>query len=258
MNNTKTIMEISKKLLIPFFTAGFPQLSSTKEILENLSSVDADYVEIGLALSDALADGPVIQSSSHIALQNGMNIELLFNQISEIKTKELKPKLILFSYYNPLLSYGLEKSCRLWKEAGGNSILVPDLPIEEADELKRECAKNGLSLIFLVAPTSTEERIKKIAKMSTEFIYLVSVTGVTGVRETNKNDLSITIEQIKKYNPSIPVVIGFGIGDAQSAKQAIAQGADGVVIGSAIIKLLKDNELNEMTRLLLEIKKAIN
>ncbi|MFN5540163.1 MAG: tryptophan synthase subunit alpha [Candidatus Melainabacteria bacterium] len=250
-NITKT-----KKLLIPFFTAGFPALDSTTGIIESFDEAGVDYIEIGLAHSDALADGPVIQKASHQALLNGINTSKLFEQISKIKVKN--SKLILFSYYNPLLAYGLEKLVRDWKAAGGSAILVPDLPYEESEELLSLCSSVGLKLIFLIAPTSTEERIKKIAEISEEFIYLVSVTGVTGARDKVSENLGTIIQKIKSFNPEIKVVIGFGISGAEQALAATSQGADGVVIGSAIVKLLEQKGgVQEATDLLLEIKKSL-
>jgi tryptophan synthase alpha chain len=147
---------------------------------------------------------------------------------------------------------------RDWKAAGGSAILVPDLPYEESEELLSLCSSVGLKLIFLIAPTSTEERIKKIAEISEEFIYLVSVTGVTGARDKVSENLGTIIQKIKSFNPEIKVVIGFGISGAEQALAATSQGADGVVIGSAIVKLLEQKGgVQEATDLLLEIKKSL-
>lgn len=239
----------TKKLLIPFFTAGHPSLDSTGELIKLFDQNQADYIEIGLAHSDALADGPVIQQSSHQALTNGINYEILCQQVLAVKDQIKNSKLVLFSYFNPLLAIGLEKVTKSWKAAGGNAILVPDLPFEESEELLSLCEKADLNLVFLIAPTSTEERIEKIAKISRDFIYLVSVTGVTGVRQGLQNDLSNVISSIKKVNPALKVVIGFGIASPENAKEAIAQGADGVVVGSAIVKLLNENSDPNFTSL---------
>jgi tryptophan synthase alpha chain len=250
-------MSEKNKLLIPFFTAGHPKLESTNQLILAFAGVGADYIEVGLAHSDALADGPVIQHSSHMALQNGMNIELLFKQVAELKPAKILSKLVLFSYFNPLLAYGLQKALKAWKEAGGSCVLIPDLPLEEADNIRQICKEENLKLIFLVAPTSTPERIKRIVEASEEFIYLVSVTGVTGARESVQNDLTSLIQSIKSINPKIPVVVGFGISNPAQAKKVIQQGADGVVVGSALVKLVENEGIETATKLLSEIKKEI-
>jgi tryptophan synthase alpha chain len=245
------------KLLIPFFTAGFPELDSIESILKDFDSAGADYIEIGLPHSDALADGPVIQESSHLALQNGINIALLFEQITALNGKLANAKLVLFSYFNPLLAFGLQRTVAGWKQAGGHALLVPDLPVEESEELLELCNTHGIKLIFLVAPTSTDERIKKIAELSQEFIYLVSVTGVTGVRGNLNTNLSQVISKIKTANTKVPVVVGFGISDAKAAQEAISQGADGVVVGSAIVKLHKQKDFAGANNLVRQIRTSL-
>ncbi len=246
--------QTQRKLLIPFFTAGFPNLDSAGELINNFAKLGSDYIEIGLPHSDALADGPVIQNSSGKALDNGMNIELLFEQVSKSKVES---KLILFTYFNPILAYGPEKAAKAWKAAGGSAILIPDLPFEEATLMQTICKQEGLKLIFLIAPTSTPERIKSITQISEEFIYLVSLTGVTGVRSSVQNDLSPIIRQIKNVK-NIPVVVGFGIGSTESAQKALSQGADGVVVGSAIVKLLAENKTEDANNLLAQIRTSLD
>lgn len=246
------------KLLVPFFTAGFPELNSTENILKILQDNGANYIEVGLPHSDPLADGDTIQYSSGIAIKNRMNIDILAEQVRQFKeqnkekSEEKKAKLILFSYYNPVLAYGLERVVKLWKSVGGSCLLVPDLPVEESGELLKLCKENGLKLIFLVAPTTSDERIDKIVDLSDEFIYLVSVKGVTGVRAeehlASGNEVTERIRQIikriKNAKPSLKVVLGFGIGNVSQAKNALCTGADGVVIGSAIINILKSKDYN--------------
>lgn len=246
-----------KKLLIPFFSAGFPELNSTTEIILELYKLEPDYIEIGLPHSDALADGPIIQEASAKALENGLNIEILFEQIHSIKNQIENAKLILFTYYNPLLAYGLHKALKGWKQAGGMGVLIPDLPIEETQEIVEICQKENIKLIFLIAPTSTPERIRRIVEASKEFLYLVSVTGVTGERNSVNEGLKPIIEYIKSLNPNLKIVIGFGINNAQTAQQAIMQGADGIVIGTAFLKVLKQNGLKAACDLLADIKNAL-
>lgn len=244
------------KLLIPFFTAGYPQINSTASLVRLFDETGADYIEVGLPHSDALADGPVIQQSSHKALQAGMNLSLLCEQISTLKDSLHKAKLVLFSYYNPLLAFGLTKACTVWKEAGGHSLLVPDLPFEESAELLSICQDLRLNLIFLIAPTSTPQRIEKIARISKEFIYLVSVTGVTGIREAVQNDLSSVIQMIRQVNSQVKVVIGFGISSVEQASMAIKQGADGVVLGSVLLKIMNEDKSFEKMKLFMSSLRA--
>ncbi len=245
-----------KKLLIPFFTAGHPNINSISQIIQALDKIGLDYIEIGLPHSDALADGPIIQNSSFKALQSGMNLEVLFDNLKMHKPPQ--SKLILFSYYNPLMCYGLEKLAERWKQSGGHSILVPDLPFEEAGEFKQICEDNGLNLIFLIAPTSTPERIKQITEMSSEFLYLVSVTGITGSQQDLSENLGEIIREIKLIKPNLPVVIGFGISNPETAIKAIKQGADGIVIGSALVKLLNENNFTKAFELIKNIKAVLN
>ncbi len=234
----------SKYSLIPFFTAGFPELGSTKKILEILDNQkNIDYIEIGLPHSDALADGETIQNSSEKAIQNGMNIKILFEQINSYSAKT--SKLILFTYYNPLIAYGLEKSLKEWKKAGGSCILIPDLPVEECNEVLDICKELDIKLIFLITPLSDSKRIEKIVSLSTEFIYLVSTLGVTGLKnkekqETYDSKLKEIIDFIKTLNPNMKIMLGFGIGTTERAKKALSFNVDGIIIGSAFVKLLED------------------
>jgi tryptophan synthase alpha chain len=223
---------ITDKLLIPFLTAGFPETGSLLELAP--LTAGCDYLEVGLPHSDALADGPTIQDASYRAIRNGMHLELLCEQFSQLGAEV--PPGILFSYYHPLLCRGLRNSLRLWSQAGGRGVLVPDLPIEEAQELREVCGELGLKTIFLVAPTSSPERVRRIAEASQEFLYLVSVTGVTGTQNQLRGNLQATISTVREVRPELPVVIGFGIRDRSSARWAMEQGADGVVVGSALLK----------------------
>ncbi|MDX1918750.1 MAG: tryptophan synthase subunit alpha [Candidatus Caenarcaniphilales bacterium] len=244
-------------LFIPFFSAGHPKLDSTVAILELLNRSGADYIEVGLPHSDALADGEVIQSSSFQALQNGMQIELLLRQIREFNvSSQIQAKLILFSYFNPILTYGLDKTCQHWKEAGGYALLIPDLPLEESEQIRLLCDKYDLKLIFLIAPTSTSERIQKICDLTDEFIYLVSVAGVTGEHAQFANNLKACLTEIKACGNK--VVIGFGVSSPKQAKELMRMGADGVVVGSAFVKLFTESKFKEAEILAAQIKMAID
>ncbi len=237
----------NQKLLVSFFTAGYPQLDSTLGALDLLAPF-SDYVEIGLAHSDALADGPVIQVASHQALQNGMNLSVLLEQLGSAGDFKNK-KSILFTYSNPLLAYGLERALDAWAALGGLGVLVPDLPLEECAHLHALCLERNLRLIFLLAPTSSRERIERVVELSTEFIYLVSFTGVTGSGKSQDPALKEIIAQIKSLKPNLPVVIGFGIKSGTDILSALALGADGVVVGSALVeKLGRGEELSGFLR----------
>lgn len=249
----------SSNLLIPFFSAGYPQLNDTQELLGIFDGLGCQYIEVGLPHSDALADGPTIQRSSQQALSNSMNIQTLISQVSSASVSQ--SKLILFSYFNPVVVYGIERTCQEWKAAGGHSILIPDLPIEESEQVDAICREYNLSLIYLVAPTSTPERVSQIVQASTEFIYLVSVTGITGTSSSGSLDQSLmdTIQNIKSIKPDMKVVIGFGISSGEKAQNAIKLGADGVVIGSAIVQMLEQGiEHQSLSSFIGEIQDAIS
>lgn len=249
------------KLFIPFFSAGYPQLESTDKLISLLNNAQADYIEIGLPHSDALADGETIQNSSQIALNNGMNIQLLLQQTAHaLSQSDISSKLILFTYYNPVVAYGIEKTIQEFSQAGGHCVLIPDLPIEEIETLYNICQKYNIKIIFLIAPNSPQERIKQIIERSEEFVYLVAYTGVTGSNSTQEINQSLadTISYIKTLKPELPVVIGFGIDSGAKAKQAISLGADGVVVGSAIVKLLtQDNYQDKVQELSRDIVQSI-
>jgi len=243
--------------LIPFFTAGFPALDKTKELIYLFDSYKYSYIEVGLAHSDALADGTTIQQSSQKALENGINIEYLLNELKNTKTQN--SKLILFTYFNPVVVYGIERTLQKLQEANVPCILIPDLPIEEAQELLEISGKYNIKPIFLVTPTSTEERIKKIVDVSEEFVYLVSVTGITGASEISQyySTLERVIKNIKSQKPELKVMIGFGIDSKKRAAEIMNLGADGFIIGSAIVKKIeedfqKNNQKNECLKKFLE------
>ena len=255
-------------LLIPFFSAGYPSAESIGELIGACSEAGADYIELGLPHSDALADGPVIQQSSQQALAQGMNIELLCQRVSDAHrhwaSQRSWPRLVLFSYYNPLYTYGLGRALASWRRAGGHSVLVPDLPVEEAQILDRAAREADLKPIYLVAPTTTAERLAQIVELSDEFIYVVSVTGVTGSGQQFSPALSALVSAIKQQKPSLPVVIGFGINSAATAQQAMSTGADGVVVGSAVIKQIEialntgEPYAQQVTEFLADLKQSVN
>ena len=249
-----------KKALIPFITAGYPDLSTTEELIVEVEKCGADLLELGVPFSDPMADGPVIQYSSERSLAQGTTLKLILQLVKKIRKKTTIP-IILMGYYNPFFAYGLKRFSDDAKRAGVDGMLVVDLPPEEAGEIKIHAERTGLDLIFLLAPTSDDTRIKLIAKNATGFIYYVSLTGVTGIRSQLDRDIRLQVEKIKKI-ASIPIGVGFGISTPRQA-QMVAQWADAVVVGSAIIKTIKDSEtsrqaVHNVGQFVLTLKQAIN
>lgn len=222
--------------LIPFITAGDPDLATTAKALQTLDQNGADIIELGIPYSDPLADGPTIQAAATRALKRGVTLEDVIQLVSEVSPK-LSAPLILFTYYNPILNRGIETFLKDIYEAGARGLLVPDLPLEEMDTLLKAAEAVGIEVILLVAPTSTDERIEAIAKRSQGFVYLVSVTGVTGVRQEVATRVEGLVADIHKATDK-PVGVGFGVSEPAQAKQLKDWGADGVIVGSAIVKRL--------------------
>lgn len=234
----KLFSEKDKKILSIYFTAGFPQLNDTEIILKSLWDHGADMIEIGMPYSDPLADGPVIQNSSIKALQNGMTIKILFEQLKNCVGKIHVP-LILMGYLNPVLQYGFEKFCIDAKNTGISGIILPDLPITEFEnEYSKILKENNLDFIFLITPETSEERIRKIDSLSNGFIYAVSSSSVTG-RDTNFNLRENYFQRIKNMNLKNKVMIGFGIKDHNTFAQACKYAA-GAIIGTAYIKAIEN------------------
>ena len=222
--------------LIPFITAGDPDLDTTAEALQMLDSNGADLIELGVPYADPLADGPTIQAAATRSLNKGTTLEAVLTLVKEVSPK-LSAPIILFTYYNPVLNRGVETFLKDIYEAGARGLVVPDLPLEEMDDLLTAAEKAGIAVILLVAPTSPEERIQAIAQKSQGFIYLVSVTGVTGVRQAVANRVEGLLANLHSVTDK-PIGVGFGVSEPAQAKQLKDWGADGVIVGSAIVKRL--------------------
>jgi tryptophan synthase, alpha subunit len=221
-----------------YCTAGYPQIDSTLKVLSSLQKYGADMVEIGMPYSDPLADGPVIQQSSMIALQNGMTIQKLFEQLKNCRQNFHLP-LILMGYLNPVLQFGLEKFCKLAKEVGVDGVILPDLPIYEFEnEYKKYFEENDLHFIFLVTPETAEERIRKIDELGSGFIYAVSSSSTTGNNKAIDQQKNY-FKKLQEMNLKNPVLVGFGIKDKQTF-QAACKYSNGAIIGSAYIKALQN------------------
>lgn len=229
----------SECALIPFITAGDPDLETTAKALEVLANNGADLIELGVPYSDPLADGPTIQAAATRALAKGVQLEDVLTIVKQAVNKINVP-IILFTYYNPIYYRGVESFLEQVKAAGVSGLVVPDLPLEEAEVLLKPAAEIGIEVTLLVAPTSSRERIKAIAAQSQGFIYLVSVTGVTGVRSQMATGVKDLLTDLHDSTDK-PIGVGFGISDPEQAKQVKDWGADAVIVGSAIVKRLADN-----------------
>lgn len=236
----KLFRKKDKNILSIYFTAGFPQLNDTEEILNSLQKHGADMVEIGMPYSDPLADGPVIQNSSMKALKNGMTIKKLFAQLENNKTA-IKLPLILMGYLNPVMQYGFQKFCSDAKDAGISGIILPDLPISEYEnEYQKLFEKNELDFVFLITPETSEERIRKIDSLSKGFIYVVSSSSITGKKADMKAQENY-FKRIENMNLKNKILIGFGIQDHESFNQA-CQHAAGAIIATAYINTIENAE----------------
>ena len=248
MNRLNQLFSLKKgNSLSVYYTAGYPELDSTLDIAEALESAGADFLEIGFPYSDPVADGPTIQQSSQMALENGMNLNLLFEQLKDLRKRVTIP-VLLMGYMNPIVQYGVENFCKIAAEAGVDGIIVPDLPIYEYETLYSDFfRKNNLSNIFLVTPQTSEDRIRKIDELSNSFIYLLSSSSITG----GNLQVSVSIEdyykRIKAMQLKNPAIIGFGIADSKSFTKA-CEYASGAIVGSEFVKLLAEENYMDKVR----------
>ena len=246
------------KALVAFYTAGDPDMDASKEIFAVIEKNGADIVEIGVPFSDPLADGPTIQASSHRSLNNGTTLKKIIRMVADIrKTSELP--VVLMTSFNPIFVYGQKEFVADAVKAGVDGVIIPDLPHEEAEEFL--AIADGLDMIFLLAPTSTPDRVQQIGKVSKGFIYYISLTGTTGTKESLSVGLEEKVTEIKN-SVSLPVLVGFGISGPEQAAEA-AKVSDGVILGSAIVKLIETNSNpverdRKLGEFLTSIQKAIN
>lgn len=239
MNRIQNKLLENKKLLSIYFTAGYPKLEDTVEILQQLENSGVDMVEIGMPFSDPLADGPTIQASSQLALKNGMTTDLLFRQLKGIRKKVSIP-LIIMGYFNPVLQFGVENFCKKCAEVGIDGLILPDLPLAEYEEHYAGIFKKyNLINIFLITPQTSEERIRKIDTASEGFIYMVSSASVTGSSSGFGGEQESYFKRIEALQLKNPQIVGFGINNSKIFQQATKY-AKGAIIGSAFIKVLSD------------------
>jgi len=226
------------KALIAYLTIGYPNIKTMQEAVSILADNGCDIIELGIPFSDPLADGATIQKASHQALEQNITPEACLEVASQLRQKVNLP-LVFMSYYNPIFNFGLEAFCKASAEAGIDGLIIPDLPPEEGADLETISQNFGLDLIYLLAPTSTEERIDTITKRARGFIYLVSLTGVTGARQSLPAELESFVKRVRQKAKQ-PLCIGFGISNPEQAKR-VSQIADGVIIGSRFIQLIEED-----------------
>lgn len=253
----RELKRAKKKAFIAYITAGDPDLAATGRIALALEKAGVDLIELGIPFSDPLADGPTIQAASQRALRTGVNLRKIFAMAGRLRTRTGLP-LIFMTYYNPVLRYGLKKFFKSCRAAGVDGVIIPDLPHDEAGDIIRLGRSSGVDTIFLVAPTSTPDRIRRIAKVSKGFIYYVSLTGVTGARRKLPPEITLGVRRIKSFTDK-PVAVGFGVSDAKQAG-AIAKAADGVIVGSAIVRIIggKGNVVAKVSKFTKSLANAIH
>ena len=224
---------------MPFLVAGDPTLSHTSDLICALEEAGADMIELGVAFSDPIADGPTIQAAGQRALASGVTLSAVLDMVKDIRKKVTLP-ICLMCYYNLLYQYPIEQFAERAAEVGIDGVIVPDLPIEEAGPWRGAAIRAGLRTIFLVTPTTPHERVKKIDSLSTGFLYYVSLTGVTGARKELPGDLTLALDRTRNEARN-PVAVGFGIGTA-SQVAALAPHADGIIVGSALVKVIEQHQ----------------
>ena len=243
--------------LIPYVTVGYPSIEATLKVVPILASSGCDIVELGIPFSDPVADGVTIQRASFHALQNGVTPKVCLEVAKELSQKAQIP-LVFMTYLNPVFSYGLEEFCGACAGSGVSGLIIPDLPPEEGSELETITQRQGLDPIYLLAPTSTEERIRLVAERSRGFIYLVSVTGVTGARDRLPTNLEAFVAKVRQVATQ-PLCVGFGISTPEQAKR-VARIADGVIVGSRLIQLMEadDNSISTVSSFVKGLRQALD
>lgn len=242
--------------LMPYLTLGYPTPEASLSLIEAAVLGGADLLELGVPFSDPLADGPVIQQASQVALRNEMTASRCLEMVEELRRRAVAVPLLLMGYYNPILAYGEEDFCRACVQVGVDGLIVPDLPPEEGGSLDGACRKHGLALVYLLAPTSPDSRVRLVAERSQGFVYLVSVTGVTGTRDRLPSDLATFVRRVRALTDR-PLAVGFGISRPEQARQ-VASFADGVIVGSALVRLAGEADGKEKVQTLVsELRRAV-
>jgi tryptophan synthase alpha chain len=242
--------------LVPYVTVGYPDIEATIKVVPLLAASGCDIIELGIPFSDPLADGVTIQKASYQALQNGITPKTCLEVAAELSRKVNVP-LVFMTYYNPVFSYGLEEFCAACAGSGISGLIIPDLPPEEGSEMEASTRNQGLDLIYLLAPTSSRERIRLAAGRSRGFVYIVSVTGVTGAREMLPADLETFVGRIRKESDK-PLCVGFGISTPEQAAE-VGRISDGVIVGSRIVQLMEtDGSLAGVASFIKKLRHALD
>ncbi|MFP4655281.1 MAG: tryptophan synthase subunit alpha [Methanohalobium sp.] len=231
-------LKSNEAALISYVCAGDPSPDTTKNIVRSLVRGGADIIELGLPFSDPMADGPTIQAASGRAIEAGMYPDLYFELVSSI-SDEFDIPLVCMTYYNLIYKRGIEKFVHDCAQSGISGVIVPDLPVEESEELAKACQKYNVDVILIITPVTSDERIRKITKKASGFLYLVSRLGVTGTRDDVADS---TGQLLKRVNSSIPKAVGFGISNPEQVKKVVSSGADGVIVGSAFVNIIASND----------------
>ncbi|HXZ95281.1 MAG TPA: tryptophan synthase subunit alpha [Dehalococcoidia bacterium] len=241
--------------LIPYITVGYPTLETTLKAVPLFASTGCDIIELGIPFSDPLADGATIQRASYEALRQGVTTKVCLG-VAQVLRRQVEIPLVFMTYYNPVLKFGLEQFCSRCAEVGIDGLIIPDLPPEEGKELEKSTKRHGLDLIYLLSPASTEERIRLVTSKSSGFIYLVSLTGVTGARDKLSEELESFVARVRRRTEK-PLCVGFGISTPEQARR-VAKVADGVIVGSRIIQLLdKDKSLGNARSFIKYLREAL-
>jgi len=256
MNSITSVFRPDYKALIAYITVGYPNIEATQNIATVLANSGCDIIELGIPFSDPLADGATIQKASHQALQQGTTPELCLEVAQKLRQKIITP-LVFMTYYNPVFNFGLEAFCQSCAEVGVSGLIIPDLPPEEGAELEAITRKHSLDLIYLLAPTSTEERVAMVVERSRGFIYLVSITGVTGTRQTLPPELENFVKRVSQKTKQ-PLCVGFGVSNPEQAGR-IARIADGVIVGSRLIQLTEEDvTFSSLKAFVLSLREALD
>ncbi len=226
-----------RRALVMYLTIGYPQRDAALDLVPAIVEAGADMIELGVPFTDPLADGATVQHATEIALRNGVNVKFCLETVRTLRAQGIGVPMLFMGYYNPMLQYGLERFCADAHEAGVDGLIVPDLPPEESHELQAACIAHDIDLIFFLAPTSTDERMREVAERATGFIYCVSLTGITGSRTEIAAQLPEFLARVRAAT-STPLAVGFGISEPRHA-QKVAEIADGVVVGSALLNVVE-------------------
>jgi len=240
---------------IPYITVGYPSVETTLKVVPLLASSGCDIIELGIPFSDPLADGATIQRASYEALRQGVTPKVCLGVAQELR-RQVEIPLVFMTYYNPVLKFGLEQFCSKCAEVGIDGLIIPDLPPEEGKELGKSTKRRGLDLIYLLSPASTEERVRLVTSSSSGFVYLVSLTGVTGARDKLPEELESFVAKVREKTEK-PLCVGFGVSTPEQARR-ISNIADGVIVGSRIIQLIKeDNSLKDLCSFVKGLRDAL-